>query len=69
MSCLCSSQFTNDGGSFFAGVSFALAALPTMREQFIQTGQATLSIPIPNAQLRQDGSIEPYTPPVATKVA
>ena len=41
------SLFTNAGETLFAGVSFELSELPTAREHFVQTGQITLSIPLP----------------------
>ena len=41
------SLFNNASERLFARVSFELSELPTAREHFVQTGQITLSIPLP----------------------
>ena len=41
------SRFNNAGESLFAGVSFELAEMPTARQHFVETGELTLTIPLP----------------------
>eukprot|EP01052_Picozoa_sp_SAG31_P031386 SAG31_NODE_3318_length_4420_cov_2.018051_4_plen_690_part_00 len=41
------SRFNNAGESLFAGVSFELAEMPTARQHFVESGELTLTIPLP----------------------